>query len=164
MICKKCLKTFPTYIVIDGRERNLCKRKFCLDCSPFNKHNTSDLCKKDIEQKIKICPKCLLPKSWDEFHWSNSKNGPSPYCKPCTRDETRIRLEKLKVKCVEYKGGKCISCGYNKCMKALHFHHRNPNEKEFNISNLLRKNGWEKIQLELDKCDLLCANCHAEID
>lgn len=67
----------------------------------------------------------------------------------------------LKLKAIEYKGGKCSNCGYNKCYGALDFHHRNPDEKEFSW-RLMRRKKWEDIVTELDKCDLLCANCHRE--
>jgi hypothetical protein len=65
-----------------------------------------------------------------------------------------------KKKCIDYKGGKCMICGYSKCIAALEFHHRDPNEKEFKISR--NKFDWEKVKDELDKCDLLCSNCHRE--
>ncbi len=67
----------------------------------------------------------------------------------------------LKKKCVEYKGGKCRNCGYNKCLGAFHFHHTNPKEKDFSISGSHTRK-WDIIKEELDKCILLCANCHAE--
>ena len=66
-----------------------------------------------------------------------------------------------KLKCVKYKGGKCELCGYNRSARALCFHHKNPEEKDFTFSNKVRS--WEKVQRELDKCILVCANCHAEI-
>lgn len=63
---------------------------------------------------------------------------------------------------VEYKGGRCAKCGYDKCMDALDFHHLNASDKSFGIAaNLTRK--WEDLQTELDKCVLLCANCHREL-
>jgi hypothetical protein len=65
-----------------------------------------------------------------------------------------------KQKAVEYKGGKCEKCGYDKSLAALVFHHRDPKEKDFRISEKNRK--WEQIEAELDKCDLLCSNCHHE--
>ena len=71
------------------------------------------------------------------------------------------KLRKLKALAIEYKGGKCIMCGYHKCSTSLVFHHRNPEEKELNISNKVTK--WEKLKPELDKCDLLCLNCHGEV-
>ena len=67
----------------------------------------------------------------------------------------------LKLKAIKYKGGKCIECGYDKCPAALVFHHRNPDEKEFDW-NKMRKLAWDTIKTELDKCDLLCCRCHTE--
>lgn len=74
-----------------------------------------------------------------------------------------IRRRKLKILALEYKGGKCVICGYNKCASALTFHHRNPLDKSFGISNPETRS-WEKLKKELDKCDLLCCRCHAEIE
>lgn len=68
---------------------------------------------------------------------------------------------KIKEKAVQYKGGKCSICGYNKCNHALDFHHLNPQEKEFIISGGTRS--FEFMKLELDKCILVCKNCHSEI-
>lgn len=70
--------------------------------------------------------------------------------------------QKTKLKALEYKGGKCIVCGYNKSIRAMQFHHINPEEKDFGISSAGTKS-FEKIKPELDKCVLLCANCHCEV-
>jgi hypothetical protein len=59
---------------------------------------------------------------------------------------------------VDYKGGKCEDCGYDECIEALHFHHLNPKEKEFNVCG--KSVSIEKLKKEADKCVLLCANCH----
>jgi len=69
----------------------------------------------------------------------------------------------LKSLIVKFMGGKCVLCGYNKCMRAMHFHHLNPNEKDFNISKYKSTYNWTKVEIELEKCVLVCANCHAEI-
>lgn len=69
--------------------------------------------------------------------------------------------KRLKVKLVEYKGGKCEICGYNKSIRALQFHHILPNEKDFTISN--KNYSFDKMMKEIDKCILVCANCHQEI-
>ena len=62
---------------------------------------------------------------------------------------------------VEYKGGACVLCGYNKSHAALEFHHIDPHEKDIQIG--VKANiAWSKIKLEIDKCVLLCANCHRE--
>lgn len=72
------------------------------------------------------------------------------------------RRRKVKQMAVEYKGGACQKCGYNSCVDALDFHHINESEKEFGIANKGHCWGWDKIKKELDKCILLCANCHRE--
>jgi hypothetical protein len=71
-----------------------------------------------------------------------------------------VKLRELKAKAVEYKGGKCEKCGYRKCLAALVFHHRDRTQKDFGISGKCRT--WAKLQPELDKCQLLCHNCHNE--
>lgn len=63
---------------------------------------------------------------------------------------------------LEYKGNKCECCGYNNCIEALEFHHVNPEEKDFSLSDC-EKLDWNKIKEELDKCILVCSNCHREI-
>ena len=69
---------------------------------------------------------------------------------------------KRKVKLVKLKEGKCLICGYSKCIGALDFHHRDPKEKDFQLNNRALGRKWEVILKEAEKCDLLCANCHRE--
>lgn len=73
------------------------------------------------------------------------------------------RRKKLKKMAIEYKGGKCIFCGYNKCSDALDFHHLNSQRKEFGLSVKGLTRSWKKIKEELDKCVLVCANCYREL-
>lgn len=68
---------------------------------------------------------------------------------------------RTKVKLVEYKGGKCECCGYNKCIAALEFHHLDPKEKDFTISG--KSWSFEKLKNEAEKCILVCNRCHTEI-
>lgn len=70
----------------------------------------------------------------------------------------RIRT---KQKLVDYKGGKCSRCGYDKYIGCLTFHHRDPEEKEIAISSSTKS--FEALKKEVDKCDLVCHNCHGEI-
>jgi hypothetical protein len=68
---------------------------------------------------------------------------------------------RFKQRVIRYLGGSCAHCNYSKCPAALHVHHLDPSKKEFSIgASRCRK--WEAVQGELDKCVLLCANCHAE--
>lgn len=70
----------------------------------------------------------------------------------------------IKKQLVLYKGGKCERCGYDKCIQALQFHHKVPGEKDFTISTQLNLSNFsmDKYYNEVDKCELLCANCHSE--
>jgi len=116
-----------------------------------------------IKTEDKKCPKCNTTKHLSEFYNRRNKAGNSPYCKVCTGKQTLDRIRLFKVKCVEYKGGKCVSCGYNKYQGALEFHHLDPNEKDFNLSDIRTNSFDDTIKKELDKCALLCSNCHREI-
>jgi deoxycytidylate deaminase len=73
------------------------------------------------------------------------------------------RRRKLKAMVVQYKGGKCILCGYNKCIQAFDLHHKEDSKKEFGLSTRGLTRSWEKTKKEADKCILVCANCHREI-
>mgnify|MGYP000647417744 CR=1 FL=1 len=78
-------------------------------------------------------------------------------------DAVMKRRRKVKLMAVDYKGGKCEKCSYNKCIGALEFHHLNPEEKDFHLGEKGHCTSWEKVKRELDKCILVCANCHREI-
>lgn len=72
------------------------------------------------------------------------------------------RRKKVRQLLVEYKGGKCSICNYNKCIAALHFHHIDPKTKSFGLSQSGLTKSLSKMKQEADKCIILCANCHAE--
>ena len=73
------------------------------------------------------------------------------------------RRRRIRQQAVEYKGGECQTCGYCKCIDALEFHHADSSHKDFSISAKGYTRSWNKVKEELDKCVLLCANCHREI-
>ncbi len=73
------------------------------------------------------------------------------------------RRKKVRRMAVEYKEGKCQSCGYSRCIDALEFHHNDSSKKDFSISEKGYTRSWDKVKEELDKCTLLCANCHREL-
>lgn len=83
-------------------------------------------------------------------------------CKKCRVEAVQKRRESLKIKAVEYKGGKCEYCQYSKYIGALDFHHLEPTGKDFSISTDGFTRSWEFLRLELDKCIMLCSNCHRE--
>ena len=63
---------------------------------------------------------------------------------------------------MEYKGGKCENCGYDRYIGALEFHHKDASKKDFTLSETKGYKFDQKIKDELDKCSLLCSNCHRE--
>lgn len=83
-------------------------------------------------------------------------------CKKCASDAVDRRRKKIKALIVEYKGGKCAICGYDRCLEALELHHLNETIKEFGISDGCTRS-LDRAKEESDKCILVCANCHREI-
>ena len=82
-------------------------------------------------------------------------------CRACAVDYVDTRRKLVKQKAVDYLGGKCLHCDYCKYIGALEFHHLDPTQKEVGIGSG-KVLGWDKIRVELDKCILLCSNCHKE--
>lgn len=157
--CLKCSSLIPNWISVKGKKHNIQNRKFCLICSPFKKRNRKDL--RLVGAKTKICSvcKCELPVS--EFYIYRKTGKVLSRCKRCDSHLSYLKGRKFKKKCVDYKGGKCEKCGYAKSLAAFDFHHSDPSEKSFEIGRW-RGSNFEKIRDELDKCELLCANCHRE--
>lgn len=114
------------------------------------------------QPQTKHCTKCGIEKSIDSFYWRNQKRAKTSHCKKCLGKLTVATQRQAKERAIEYKGGKCEKCGYDKCHAALEFHHLDPNEKDFAISKS-RFTVFDNIKKELDKCILVCANCHREI-
>lgn len=107
-----------------------------------------------------FCNKCGLDKPEDEFAIDRSrKRGRQYNCKQCHRERLAQRARDFKQRLVDLSGGRCSKCGYDRCIAALDFHHRDPSIKEFNLKTSVP---WDRLVEEAKKCDLLCANCHRE--
>jgi 5-methylcytosine-specific restriction endonuclease McrA len=78
-------------------------------------------------------------------------------------EAVKKRRRKIREKAIHYLGGKCQICGYGKCAEALEFHHLDGSSKDFGISSRGHARSWERVRSELEKCMLLCANCHREV-
>lgn len=92
----------------------------------------------------------------EEYFYKTAKY----HCKACWNHKTYKAAKDTVAAYMESRGGAlCMKCGYDKCVAALEFHHRDPKEKDPKWSR-----GWSlpKLKVELDKCDILCANCHRE--
>lgn len=143
--CLKCQKHFPVCVRINGEVKNLGSRKYCLECSPFNRHNT-----RPIHTNIDACPIC----------GSMTKKGrPNRrMCYSCeNKREEKYKLDKVK----EIVGESCWICGYDKGFEMLDFHH--VRDKNFLLTRRnIGRSGWEDILSEIKKCALLCCRCHRE--
>lgn len=144
ILCKKCKQSFLAY----ENGKNFSNRKYCLICVPFGKR-----LKNNTYFTNKICNFC-----GKNYIYDRKKGHKAKCCNSCHTVGRHIAKKK---RALEYKGSKCVQCGYNKYYGALDFHHIDPEKKEFQFGhNWSRK--WKVLQKELDKCVILCRNCHAE--
>jgi len=160
-ICKKCGENFSCYIKIDNVEKVLKGRSLCFKCQPFNSYKKNSLA--SIEATgMKICSKCNKEKPINNFSRQTKNIKGCSYCITCANIHNKEKRRSLKEQYVDYKGGQCLICGYNKYLGSLDFHHIDPNEKEFSMAQF-KLRSFDQVKSELDKCVLLCANCHREV-
>lgn len=111
------------------------------------------------EEHMRVCTICNQEKSINEYYKIN--NHYLSYCKECKKEKEKIKYEQKVKKMDDYKKTlKCIKCG-EKRFYLLDFHHRDPAEKDFTISDHTRAS-FEILKNEIEKCDVLCSNCHRE--
>lgn len=162
--CKRCGKIIPMQLRLNNKKYNLKNRTNCLECVPFKTERQSA-----NENSPKTITKSCSKHGVIEHVLESRTSGYRYRCSICLKGYTKSRVQAVadqrkrnKIKYVEYLGGKCSVCGYNKCMEALDFHHKDPTKKEHAICDG-RTRSFEKAKIELDKCVLLCANCHREV-
>lgn len=147
--CKKCNAYIPWSIKINGKRRQLRNRKFCLKCSPFGSRNTKPDDPARPSRTKQNVPYAARSEEWKEAFRARL------YWKATNR----------KQKLIELHSGKCAICGYNKCVRAMAFHHRDPSTKSFDLSKKeIQTKPWEVVLKEASKCDLLCVRCHMEVE
>lgn len=111
----------------------------------------------------KACTKCGVTKSVTEYLSRKDRPGTlRPTCKSCDSKAVNLRTIKVKEHLIAHKGGKCELCERVFDIKAFGFHHMEPEHKDFNVSKNIG-HSLAKLLTELDKCILVCHNCHAEI-
>ena len=114
--------------------------------------------------ETKICTKCGKELSLDQFNWRDKSKGTRrSECKTCHNNymkqkykEKQVVVQELKAQC------SCAKCG-DKRGYVLDYHHINPNEKEEGVARMVSNNyTLNKVYNEIEKCVVLCANCHRE--
>jgi hypothetical protein len=112
---------------------------------------------------MKKCKICNIEKELSNFYErKDRKSGVQSMCKSCFSTYCSDRWISKKIMAIKYKGSKCNDCELsypNYPYVIFDFHHLNPKEKDFDWSKL-KLRGESKIKFELDKCVLLCSNCH----
>ena len=110
----------------------------------------------------KVCSKCKEIKSHDDFYQKPDRKNGASECKKCFNAYCTRRWINTKIRAIEYKGSSCENCGKSYPVlpyPVFDFHHIVPSEKDVDWSKL-RRRSWSRIVKELDKCKLLCSNCH----
>lgn len=143
-------------------------KEYGIDISHFKYQKTKS---QIFDDGTAICSKCKQRKPLSQFGKRNDrKRGYKYYCKQCEqemyyKDKAKDILEQskqLKLKYAKYLGGKCQRCEIpitEDNYVIFDFHHLDPSTKEFNISSI-HFTDEDKIKSEVDKCILLCSNCH----
>ena len=120
--------------------------------------------------KCKDCKKELPPDQFvSEGRAPSGLRRFSARCKICYQEHakqnwSRARRIQENSEYVASLKTRCVQCGYDTCAHALDFHHTDGTQKEHEISDLVYSgSSLEKIKTEIDKCVVLCANCHREL-
>lgn len=110
---------------------------------------------------MKLCCICKETKSLTDFY--KNRNKTHGCCKSCWKRKIANKRIQFKLDMIAYRGGSCQKCGYNRFYGALDFHHLDPSKKDFSLSEFRFRGMNDIIKKELDKCILLCSNCHREL-
>lgn len=117
-----------------------------------------------IDKNNQYCEICNIKLNYINAYNRKEKNRDCYHnrCKECFSKKILEKRINFKEKIVQYGGGCCKKCGYNKDLTSLEFHHLDPTKKDFNPSSSV-STSWELVKTELDKCTLLCSNCHRKL-
>jgi predicted transcriptional regulator len=117
----------------------------------------------ELKDDEKYCYQCETIKNRSDFYSKHQEGKDLQHqCKFCANKQKVDRGRIVKIKMIEYKGSECEHCSLklkNSHPAVYDFHHMDPNEKDINFTSV-KYWKWEKIVDELDKCNLLCSNCH----
>jgi hypothetical protein len=145
----KCGEGFENRAIVDGRERNLQRRKFCLKCSPFGTRMPRYWRDGDRVKQCRGCGK-EIPVRRD-------------FCNTCASAKRR---DALRERLFEAIGDHCVACGYGgkEKIRILELHHLDPSTKLFDFCiHSLSVMRWDTVLAEAQKCVVLCPRCHREV-
>lgn len=166
-LCKSCNRSFKYYFYSEEKQKTIyLSRVYCYDCNPSGKRP------KRLEDFIivngvqcKRCIYCNQSKSLDEFHMNESRSKRRDSgCSECRNRQKSEKRYELKLRCLRHLGHKCVDCQLSNAHPAIYdFHHEGG--KDFSIGNELscghnHEKAFVKLLPELNKCVVLCSNCH----
>ena len=130
--------------------------------------------------ETKICSKCKRELPLENFRWKNKAQGKKhSQCKKCQSKQEHQHYIESKERRIQvreradwskennttlvdyYRSLGCKKCG-DKRFYVIDFHHRNSNEKDGTINHMIKSTSYDTLKKEIEKCDVLCANCHRE--
>lgn len=154
--CPKCKQTKPVSEYHKSSQTTFGLQSYCKTC-----RSVSTGAYGRVDDPVKTCIRCKSPKDRSQFY------GHRKTCRECFLSElsprTRgSRLNSTLEKVVDYlQKHPCAHCG-EKNILCLDFHHTDPSQKEYKIS-AIKSRSWEKMLAEIDKCEVLCSNCHRKV-
>ncbi len=157
--CEKCSNEFKRRVKINGSPILLSStRASCLKCVPYKKMGAPRKFRREADgQKERQCQTCHKWLSNNQFRYETGLQ-----CMPCRNSKAKPRTLgyklQLKKRAVIHMGGRCHDCKQQFPLGVYDFHHLDPTQKDFSIS---KKTNFEEVKVELDKCVMLCKNCHS---
>lgn len=157
--CNQCGNTFRRRVQIDGKAVLLSdSRRSCLDCTPYKTKGRPRKGRRMRNGRLeRYCQHCHQWLDNESFRYETGQQ-----CIDCRNQRAKPRTLgyklALKRQAVEYMGGQCFDCKNKFPICAYDFHHLDPRQKDFQIS---RRTNFRAVRDELDKCVMLCKNCHS---
>jgi hypothetical protein len=135
------------------------KKQLEKEFSKFNVSSLTSFINTGVNTGNPSCKKCDVVLSDENI--ASKKHY--PICKSCNSARAMKREKDGKKQAVEYMGGCCSVCGYDRCIRALEFHHLEPDKKTKDFEKRFKVWSFERQKKELENCIIVCSNCHREI-
>lgn len=154
--CQNCGKQFPKRLRQGDRIWNLASRRFCPDCSPLGRNNRRSYVVTTEPGKA-FCARCQKSKDRSEFHTRKGGQKTLSYCRICSEEVKKLKLQEKLEKGVALKGGACVDCGGVFPVPVFQFVVAGKAILIGKIKNM----SWERFRKQLEGCEMICLNCIA---